>query len=264
LSEAISLQGRVADAGDGADAQPRIAARAAPGLALRNGHVRYSVAVPSHRRLRPADYRVMPWKNGLGTTTEVVIHPPGASLDGFDWRLSIADLMASGPFSTFAGYDRLLVQLEGAPMTLRHAGRGEHRLRPLSPYRFVGELDTYGALEAPPARDFNVMVRRDRASAEVSVHELAAGAAVCVEGEVETRIVYALRGTGLVDIGGETLDLRADEALVAVGAPWLAVTAALSAATVILVAIGPPGRFSAPHDGVAGVALSRTQHTQST
>src|SRR4051812_9694313 len=101
----------------------------------------------------------MPWKNGLGATTELAVYPAGADLDGFTWRLSIADLGASGPFSTFAGYDRILVQIEGAPMTLSHEGRGEHRLRLLTPYRFAGELVTHGALEAPPVRDFNVMVR---------------------------------------------------------------------------------------------------------
>lgn len=204
--------------------------------------VRYWARMPSSLHLRPADYRVMPWKNGLGTTTEIAVHPPGASLDEFTWRLSIADLAASGPFSTFAGYDRILVQIEGAPMTLSHAGRGEHRLRLLSPHRFAGELETYGALEAPPARDFNVMVRRDRASAEVSVHELAAGATARAEGEAEVRIVHALRGVASMEVGGESVSLRAGETLIATGAPGLAVSAALEGATVIVVAIGAPGR----------------------
>lgn len=198
--------------------------------------------MPSIQHLRPADYRVMPWKNGLGTTTEIAVHPPGAGLDEFTWRLSIADLTASGPFSTFAGYDRTLVQIEGAPMTLSHRSGGEHRLRLLSPYRFAGEIETYGALEAPPARDFNVMVRRDRASAEVSVHELAAGEAARAEGEAEVRIVHALRGGASVEVGGESISLRAGETLVATGAPGLAVSAALEGATVIVVAIGAPGR----------------------
>src|SRR5580693_1543340 len=129
--------------------------------------------MPSLRHLRPLDYRIMPWKNGLGTTTEIAVHPEGAGLDAFTWRLSVADLLASGPFSTFAGYDRTIVQLEGAPMTLSHDGLGEHRLRLLAPYRFDGEAGTFGTLDPPPARDFNVMVRRDRARADVSAHDLA-------------------------------------------------------------------------------------------
>jgi hypothetical protein len=138
------------------------------------------------------------------------------------------------------------VQIEGAPMTLSHPGGGEQRLRLLAPYAFAGEIDTYGALEAPPARDFNVMVRRDRASADVSVHELAAGATVRAraraEGEAETRVVHALRGAASVEVGGEPVALLADETLVAAGAPGLQITAGPEGATVIVVAIGGAGR----------------------
>ena len=78
------------------------------------------------RTIRHGDCPVMPWKNGQGSTTELAIEPPGAALDGFDWRISIAELRGSGPFSTFPGYDRIIVQLDGPPMILTHgsnAGR---------------------------------------------------------------------------------------------------------------------------------------------
>ena len=52
-----------------------------------------------HRLLKPADYVRMPWKNGGGQTTEIVVHPAGATLAEFDWRVSIADVDADGPFS---------------------------------------------------------------------------------------------------------------------------------------------------------------------
>jgi uncharacterized protein len=196
--------------------------------------------VPTLRRLRPASFHVMPWKNGLGTTTEIAVHPPGAGLDAFAWRLSIAQLAASGPFSTFAGVDRILVQIEGAPMTLSHAGRGDHRLALLSPYRFAGELETVGVLDPPPARDLNVMVRRDRASAEVSVHTLAAGATAIVEGEAETRVAYVLHGAASATLGGERDELLANEALIATGLGRLSITATAEGATVVVAAIGPP------------------------
>lgn len=206
----------------------------------------YLTRVSDMRRIRPAEYRLMPWKNGLGTTTEIAVHPPGAPLDAFEWRLSIAELAASGPFSTFPGYDRILVQIEGAPMTLRHEGGGEQRLRLLEPYRFAGELSTYGELEAPSARDFNVMVRRDRASAEVSVRELARAAPLRADTEAEVSIVHALHGEVSVEVDGESIPLSARESLVVRGAPRLAVTAALTGATVILIAVGPPGLRMAP------------------
>ena len=42
------------------------------------------------RTIRHGDCPVMPWRNGQGSTTELAIEPPGAALDGFDWRISIA------------------------------------------------------------------------------------------------------------------------------------------------------------------------------
>lgn len=179
----------------------------------------------------------MRWKNGLGTTTEIAIHPAGAGLDDFTWRVSIADLGASGPFSTFPGYDRVLVQLEGAPMTLSHEGR-EHRLRLLEPVRFAGEVETYGALEAPPARDFNVMVRRDRARAEVAMHGLERGERVQAQG-AETTMIHVLRGQVSVAVDDEERMVSADEALIASLTTGLALTATESA-VVILISIDPP------------------------
>lgn len=45
-----------------------------------------------------------PWKNGGGVTREIAAQPPGASLDGFAWRVSVADVAQPGPFSRFPGY----------------------------------------------------------------------------------------------------------------------------------------------------------------
>ena len=54
-----------------------------------------------------------PWKNGGGTTQEVVCWPQGAGLDSFEWRISIAHIAQSGPFSAFAGIDRVITLLSG-------------------------------------------------------------------------------------------------------------------------------------------------------
>lgn len=64
-------------------------------------------------------YRETPWKNGGGRTAEIAIHPPGASLDAFDWRLSSAEVAQPGPFSIFSGYRRLLTLLAGKELVLR-------------------------------------------------------------------------------------------------------------------------------------------------
>lgn len=147
------------------------------------------------RHLTPADYRVMPWKNGQGTTTEIAAFPPGAGLDTFTWRISIADIATSGPFSSFPGIDRIVLQTAGDPMTLHHEGHSPRRLTLLSPVRFPGELVTRGEVPTPPVRDFNVMTRRDSAHASVAVHELAPGSTVRVQGAATARIIHVLHGS---------------------------------------------------------------------
>ena len=66
------------------------------------------------------------------------------------------------------------------------------------------------------------------------------------DSEAEVSIVHALHGEVSVEIDGESIPLSARESLVARGAPRLAVTAALTGATVILIAVGPPGLRMAP------------------
>ncbi|RUU10282.1 HutD family protein, partial [Mesorhizobium sp. M7A.T.Ca.TU.009.01.3.2] len=73
------------------------------------------------RILRAAEYRSMPWKNGGGVTTEIAVSPSGAGLDDFDWRVSMARVELSGPFSQFAGIDRTLAVLEGEGIVLEIA-----------------------------------------------------------------------------------------------------------------------------------------------
>ena len=52
-----------------------------------------------------------PWKNGGGSTRELVCWPPGAGTDAFGWRVSVARIAAAGPFSAFAGVDRQIRHL---------------------------------------------------------------------------------------------------------------------------------------------------------
>lgn len=110
-----------------------------------------------------------PWKNGAGLTREIACAPPGASLDDFDWRISVAEVRADGPFSAFAGIDRCIALLQGAGMRLRSAdGRVDHRLvQPCAPYAFAGEAAVEATLVDGPCTDLNVMTRRNRWRVEV-------------------------------------------------------------------------------------------------
>ncbi len=72
--------------------------------------------------LGPADFQKMPWKNGLGVTTELAVaRRPGE--DGFDWRISTATVASPGPFSVFPGIDRSLAIVRGGTLTLNVEGR---------------------------------------------------------------------------------------------------------------------------------------------
>ena len=121
------------------------------------------------RLVRAADLVRTPWKNGGGTTAEIAAHPPGSDLDGFDWRLSMADVESDGPFSVFPGIDRTLTLIDGPGLDLLIDGE-PHRLDPDHPIcAFAGEAATVARLTGGPIRDFNVMTRRDRVRHEVSI-----------------------------------------------------------------------------------------------
>ena len=117
--------------------------------------------------IEPASFKAMPWRNGLGTTIELLKQdlPDG---DGFAWRLSMADVTTNGEFSNFSGYDRTLLLLEGKGLTLDCDG-AIHRLeKPLQSARFSGDDQTVATLHDGPVKDFNIMVQRQHCSARVS------------------------------------------------------------------------------------------------
>jgi len=121
------------------------------------------------RLLTPADFHQMPWKNGAGRTTEIAVYPPGATLDAFLWRVSVADVERDGPFSRFPGIDRTIVLLEGGGMRLR-SGRSDTRVTTrFAPKNLSGDDAIECKLVAGPCRDLNAMFRRGHARGSVAV-----------------------------------------------------------------------------------------------
>jgi hypothetical protein len=98
----------------------------------------------------------MPWKNGGGFTEEIT-RDAGDGLDGFGWRLSIADIEASGGFSSFAGYQRIITVLQGDGMRLSVDGEQSRPLLPFDAYAFDGESQVNCNLLGGPIRDFNLI-----------------------------------------------------------------------------------------------------------
>lgn len=112
-----------------------------------------------------------PWKNGGGATRELACWPPGAGIDAFDWRVSVASVAASGPFSAYPGVDRQIMLLAGDGFHLQARGGAlEHRLdQPWQPLAFAGELAVQCRLLGGASTDFNLMLRRGRWQGRVQV-----------------------------------------------------------------------------------------------
>ena len=123
--------------------------------------------------IHPGKYKVMPWKNGGGSTTEIYVCPEG--VNEFDWRVSIATVNEDGPFSTFIGYERHIMTLAGEGMRFEVEGRGRFDLEPFKPFAFSGDVQVSGSLLNGPVLDFNLMVRRDFGRGILSVLDCSAG-----------------------------------------------------------------------------------------
>jgi environmental stress-induced protein Ves len=125
-----------------------------------------------------------PWKNGGGTTREIACWPPGAGMDDFQWRLSIATIAASGPFSAFAGVDRIITLLDGPGVRLAsNDGAIDHALnRPLEPFAFPGEAAIDSTVLGEASSDFNVMTRRSLLRAQLQVPRSAASIETAAHG----------------------------------------------------------------------------------
>lgn len=129
------------------------------------------------QHLTSTDYDVMPWKNGGGTTTELASSADqSGSMDGFVWRISIANVASNGPFSKFEGYDRIITMINGNGMLLGIEEANNIALdQPYIPHAFSGDWTIDGRLTDGPVTDFNLMVDRRKAKGSVifcAAHEV--------------------------------------------------------------------------------------------
>ncbi|MGW0700579.1 HutD/Ves family protein [Streptomyces sp. NPDC002867] len=150
------------------------------------------------RVLRAAGRTAVPWKNGGGVTREIAASPEGAPMDAFDWRISLADVAADGPFSAFPGVDRTLTVVEGPGMDLTVGGERLLVDERFVPRDFPGDRATEGRLLGGPVVNFNVMHRRNRAELVTAVVR---GSLPLVVPDGSVVVVVALRGTTVLEAG---------------------------------------------------------------
>ncbi len=137
---------------------------------------------------------MVPWANGRGTTAVVVRVP---DTDDWAWRLSLADVVEDGPFSSLPGIDRWIAVARGGRMELQ-LGAPDGFARTLlsdtdGAVPFSGDGDTSCRVLDGPLVDVNLMLRRGRAAGALDLHELGAGerwswaarAVVVLSGRVE-------------------------------------------------------------------------------
>jgi uncharacterized protein len=111
--------------------------------------------------LRALDYQQVPWKNGGGVTREVLVSWHDDRQLAWDWRISIATVAQSGPFSNFPGIDRSIAVLDGEGMTLRLSGKRTVQLdQSTDPFAFSGEDAVMCDTLSGPTTDLNVMTSR--------------------------------------------------------------------------------------------------------
>jgi uncharacterized protein len=126
--------------------------------------------------IRKSSFTAQPWKNAAGVTYEAIRVPPDG--DSFLWRVSVAHIDASGPFSDFAGFNRKMVLLRGSGLKVKFGNGDERVLRRIGDLaEFDGAVDTHCELLNGPCVDLNLMVSKS-IRAEVRIESICEGLSV--------------------------------------------------------------------------------------
>ena len=143
------------------------------------------------------------WRNGSGETRELACWPDGGD---WIWRMSVAEVAHSGPFSQFEGVQRWFAVLGGAGVRLS-VGDDAHELTGSSaPFCFDGGRPVGCELLEGATQDFNLMLRADRAAAQM---RRVAGATSFVLAAPRTVAVYAINLGAKVQVENDGLLLPA-------------------------------------------------------
>ncbi len=148
------------------------------------------------RLIRFRDLPSMPWKNGGGSTVELLTWPPGATLSDFDFRISVATVAQDGPFSVFPDIDRTLALVDGAGLTLHLAGEPAIAIDDANPYAsFPGETSIHATVNHGTTMDFNVMTHRARCS---HTFEVSHGTSYQVVPRGDFTLLFIAEGSGVM------------------------------------------------------------------
>jgi hypothetical protein len=155
------------------------------------------VARPAPRFIPLAGIDPTPWRNGKGTTRELIAWPDA---DAWQLRFSVADIESDGPFSPWPEVARSFCVLDGVGVVLSWSDGRKQRLQPgTPPLAFDGGDPPWAQLIDGPTRDLNLMTRGQLdAALEVVDGRPRARPWACFAAEA-----------GCLDIDGDALDMPA-------------------------------------------------------
>ncbi|MDE4040889.1 HutD family protein [Acinetobacter pittii] len=104
--------------------------------------------------IRADQYTKMLWKNGAGFTLEIARSQGDTD---FEWRISMADVSTSGPFSLFPNKQRIISVLEGHGMVLHVDDLPAKTLNQGDIFAFHGESQVQSELVDGAIRDLNLI-----------------------------------------------------------------------------------------------------------
>jgi len=165
--------------------------------------------------IKKENYKVMPWKNGQGITSEIALFPENASFpdSDFQWRLSSAIVKTASSFSLFANCDRWLTILQGDGLLLNGSRLEQHKMM-----NFSGEIPIQCKLLGEEVVDLGVIYRRDKFSAAMSFESISAAKTLfydrgthliyCTDGELTINALTAQAGDSFVIEGPFEVNLH--------------------------------------------------------
>ena len=166
--------------------------------------------------VRSGEFAKVPWKNGLGIAHVIASRPRAAGYDAVDWQVGTTEFGFDCPFSSLPGMDRQFMLLAGNGVELHCidvvSGVDLRRAvdKPFEPFAFRGDWQTTCRMLGDPVRVFNVMTRRDKATARIALPRWT-GSLYCEQRPGEALIAVLLSGT--VRAAGEAAPLVPTDAV---------------------------------------------------
>ncbi|MDB0281579.1 hypothetical protein CTY88_09085 [Acinetobacter seifertii] len=150
----------------------------------------------------------MLWKNGAGFTLEIARSQGEAD---FEWRISMADVTTSGPFSLFPNKQRIISVLDGQGMVLHVDDLPAKTLNQGDIFAFHGESQVQSELVDGAIRDLNLIY--DPAKFHARFQWLNDAAEQAFISSADLIFIFNQGGETQVSVEGDLFQLAAHEML---------------------------------------------------